>query len=50
MKIIYLKNQQEKLNLKSFENFLPKDFIISTKRIDQLYASTRNLRKNLEKK
>ena len=39
-----------KLNLKSFENFLPKDSIISTKRIDQLYALTRNLRKNLEKK
>ena len=39
-----------KLNLNAFKNFLPKDSIISTKRIDQLYALTRNLRKNLEKK
>lgn len=38
------------LNLKSFDHFLPKDSLISTKRLDQLYALTRNLRKNLEKK
>ena len=39
-----------KLNLNAFQNFLPKDSIISTKRIDQLYALTTNLRKDLEKK
>ena len=39
-----------KLNLNAFQNFLPKDSIISTKRIDQLYALTTNLKKNLEKK
>ena len=38
------------LNFKSFEHFLPKDSFISSKRLDQLYALTTNIRKNLEKK
>ena len=48
MKESYRENIE--LNLKSFDHFLPKDSLVSTKRLDQLYALTRNLRKNLEKK
>ena len=46
MKESYRENIE--LNLKSFDHFLPKDSLVSTKRLDQLYALTRNLRKNLE--
>ena len=42
--------QNADLTLNSFEHFLPKDTLISTKRLDQLYALTLNMRKNLETK
>ena len=48
MKESYRENIE--LNLKSFDHFLPKDSLVSTKRLDQLSALTRNLRKNLDNK